>query len=573
HYRLTQLSADSFHLEKGTREDCCMIDTHWGHRAPGSMAVAGENGGILVGMQDFWQRFPSELEAEHLSGDTALCTAWFRSPEAGAMDYRHYDVRSYWLSNYEGFPEPGASADGIATTSHCSVKLTQTVPSEAQFRAFTLHTKKPAVYVADPSVYHEKRAFGIWSLPADNTPELAALEKLLSQAVSFYKTEIENRHWYGLYDYGDVMHSYDDIRHCWKYDFGGCAWQNTELVPTYWLWLYFLRTGREDVFTLAEAMSRHCSETDVYHLGPMKGIGSRHNIRHWGCSCKEPRVSMAGHHRPLFYLTGDRRLGDCLDEVLQAPSSIANLSTFYSDFLTKDPEGKPGKLRIRTGPDWAALVSDWMTGYERYGEEKYRQFVLRGLDGIARAPMQLGSGPSFDFIPETGEMRYCGEFVENIHLTLCMGGPEIFLEAAEALDCPQLLEMAGDYGKLYLMTDAERETAFPGLTSGKRYVMDYVASALAAFTANHRGDPILAARAWQTLMLACPWHHDPDGFVRKPFGQKWDGTVKADTPWIATNYVAQWCLNVILALDLIPSSLPSLDTWRKVAQTDHDIPK
>lgn len=55
--------------------------------------------------------------------------------------------------------------------------------------------------------------------------------------------------------------------HCWRYDMGGFAWQNTELVPTYWLWLYFLRTGREDVFTVAEAMSRHCSEVDFYHFG------------------------------------------------------------------------------------------------------------------------------------------------------------------------------------------------------------------------------------------------------------------------------------------------------------------
>lgn len=30
------------------------------------------------------------------------------------------------------------------------------------------------------------------------------------------------------------MHSYDNIRHCWKYDVGGYAWDNTELVPTYW---------------------------------------------------------------------------------------------------------------------------------------------------------------------------------------------------------------------------------------------------------------------------------------------------------------------------------------------------
>lgn len=108
----------------------------------------------------------------------------------------------------------------------------------------------------------------------------AWLEEQLEKAVSFYIDEIEQRNWFGLFDYGDVMHTYDSIRHCWKYDRGGFAWQNIELVPTLWLRLYFLRTGREDVYTLAEAMSRHCSEVDIYYFGPLKGIGSRHNVRH-----------------------------------------------------------------------------------------------------------------------------------------------------------------------------------------------------------------------------------------------------------------------------------------------------
>ena len=64
------------------------------------------------------------------------------------------------------------------------------------------------------------------------------------------------RSWYGMFNYGDIMHTYDPFRHSWRYDMGGYAWQNTELVPTLWLWLAFMRSGREDIFTMAEAMSR-----------------------------------------------------------------------------------------------------------------------------------------------------------------------------------------------------------------------------------------------------------------------------------------------------------------------------
>ena len=35
-----------------------------------------------------------------------------------------------------------------------------------------------------------------------------------------------------------------------------------------------MRTGREDVFTFAEKLSRHASEVDVYHMGKYKGLGS-----------------------------------------------------------------------------------------------------------------------------------------------------------------------------------------------------------------------------------------------------------------------------------------------------------
>ena len=566
-YQMTQIAHNAYQVQKQTKKECCFLDIESGCHALGTMAVAGEKGGIMIGIRDFWQRFPTGLEVDRLTDKTAYCFAWFYSPQAMAMDYRHYDTRSYQMSNYEGYPEFGASADAIATTNECFVKLTDSVPTNKAFEEFTERTQKPAVYVADPKTYHEKHAFGYWSLPCKNTKEEQKLEHLMEQAVIFYQGEIEKRSWYGIYNYGDLMHSYDEVRHCWKYDFGGCAWQNTELVPTYWLWLYFMRTGREDVFTLAEAMSRHCSETDVYHFGPLKGIGSRHNVRHWGCPCKEPRISMAGHHRPMYYLTGDRRIGDYFEETLSGPESLKNICHYYVN------EGSKTKLQIRTGPDWAAFVSDWMTAYERTLDEEYRKKVINGIEGIKKAPMQLGSGPSFYFDPDTGDMQYRGEFPENIHLTLCLGGPQIWLEAAEALDCEELYQLAADYGKLYLMTAEERELATDGLCKNKRYGMNYVSAGLSAFSAMKKQDNVLAKRAWETLMDASPCHHNSRGFVEETYAVTGSGKDLEDIPWIATNYVSQWCLNVIMALEFIRDWIPSSDEWDEHAAKPHEIPK
>ena len=158
---------------------------------------------------------------------------------------------------------------------------------------------------------------------------------------------------------------------------------------------------------MAEAMSRHCSETDIYHFGPMKGIGSRHNVRHWGCSCKEPRISMAGHHRPMFYLTGDRRLGDVLDEVVSAAESLDNLYFYHDD------KGEFSRPNARTGPDWSSFVSDWMTDYERHLNETSRSKIERGIDDNDITPM----GVKLAALKRYADMVdvFCGNYMEHYY--------------------------------------------------------------------------------------------------------------------------------------------------------------
>lgn len=436
-YFLYQDSADHYRIGKQTKPQCCVLSAAEGRRAHGAMEVCGEDGGILLGIRDFWQKYPSGLEVTNLADDNASCTAWFYSPEAKSFDFRHYDTRSYQMTSYEGFPWFGASPEGIAVTSECTLSVCSSLTAEDELNTFANRVNKPPVYVESPIAYHEKRAFGYWSLPERKTEPEAFLENQLDQLFDFYKNEIEARKWYGLFDYGDVMHTYDPIRHCWRYDMGGFAWQNTELVPTYWLWLYFLRTGREDVFTVAEAMSRHCSEVDFYHFGPMAGIGSRHNVRHWGCSCKEPRVSMAGHHRVYYYLTGDARIGDAKD----ADLSLKNITYFQQ----KDETGP--YVVIRSGPDWTSFLSNWMTQYERTLEPYYLEKIRQGIKDVSKMPFGLASGPSYRY-EENGHLIYEGEDEKspNMHLQICMGGPEVWWELADMLGDETLRKLLSIYG-------------------------------------------------------------------------------------------------------------------------------
>ena len=429
-----------------------MLSAAEGRRAHGAMEVCGENGGVLLGIRDFWQKYPSGLEVTNLADDNASCTAWFYSPEAKSFDFRHYDTRSYQMTSYEGFPWFGASPEGIAVTSECTLSVCSSLTAEDELNTFANRVNKPPVYVESPIAYHEKRAFGYWSLPERKTEPEAFLENQLDQLFDFYKNEIEARKWYGLFDYGDVMHTYDPIRHCWRYDMGGFAWQNTELVPTYWLWLYFLRTGREDVFTVAEAMSRHCSEVDFYHFGPMAGIGSRHNVRHWGCSCKEPRVSMAGHHRVYYYLTGDARIGDAMADAKDADLSLKNITYFQQ----KDETGP--YVVIRSGPDWTSFLSNWMTQYERTLEPYYLEKIRQGIKDVSKMPFGLASGPSYRY-EENGHLIYEGEDEKspNMHLQICMGGPEVWWELADMIGDETLRKLLSVYGGFYYLTPEQKK--------------------------------------------------------------------------------------------------------------------
>lgn len=554
HYHLWQQNAHSYSIIKRTKPECCWLNARQGHRAPGVMAVIGADGGLVLGMRDFWQKYPGGLAADGLGQQTCACTLWFYTPQAEAYDFRHYDTKSYPMTCYEGFKEVRSTAYGIGVTSECRAQLVDTLPDEAALRSFAAVVQKPAVITANSDYYYKKRAFGYWSLPKTSTPALCEMEEQLSTLFDFYKREVDARDWYGLFDYGDVMHSYDPVRHCWRYDVGGFAWHNTELVPTYWLWYYFLRTGREDVFTMAEAMSRHTSEVDVYHFGPLQGLGSRHNVRHWGCSCKEPRIAMAGHHRFMYYLTGDARIGDVMEDVKDADRTLC--ANPHNQIPM--PDGTV-KSNVRSGPDWSSFVSNWMTHYERTLDETYRKKIETGIRDIAATPYGFASGPDYYYDLDTAHLIYHGEIEDtpNQHLQICMGGPQIWLEAADMLEDDTLCTLLQRLGAFYYLPAEEKARLTDGKIKNRPFSNIMLATAVTAYNAGRSRDRALAEKTWQILLDDLKHFTTPNGVVPRSYvpGQPDDGAYQ-ELPGISTGSSAQWSLNTICALEFIPDALP-----------------
>lgn len=548
-YKYMQVTPDSFTVRKRTQSrSCTYIDAGFGRRGKGFMYIGDENGGLAVGMRHFYEKAPSAINASGLTTDEGTITAWIHPDDVLPLDMRHYDTIAHDQTYYEGFPWVGSDPVGVAATNELSVFLYDEPTRSSQLWKDAIEGSNPAILVCSPEYYHDTRVLGEFSLPDRSTPLKSWLEDELDKAVGFYMREVDQRHWYGLFNYGDVMHTYDRIRHCWRYDMGGYAWQNTELVPTLWLWYAFLRSGRGDIFNMAEAMSRHAADVDVYHFGNKKGLGSRHNVIHWGDSCKEPRIAMAGHHRALYYLMGgDFRIGDVFDDVLDADfSTIENdpLGFFYKKEEMKLP------THARSGPDWSTYCSNWYTEWERHGNTKYRDKIQTGIDDLKKAPLKMVSGSNFEYDPETGHLGYIGESAAGgSHLMVCMGGPETWTELVPLLHDKEFKNMLTSYAEFYYLTPEEKRVRARGLINGQGFVYPYMAASLVGYAARETNNRDLAYKVWQVLIHSLAGEYKDEGFDSEIIENYYNREQLEEMFWISTNFTAQWCLNTIVALE------------------------
>jgi hypothetical protein len=557
-YKLVQPNADGFQIQKRTNPQSCWLFAGAGKRASGLVFAGDVSGGLAVALKNFWQSHPASLEVLHATGDSAELRVWVWSPDAPAMDLRHYDTRNHTLdASYEDV-QPGFSiANGIGRTSELTLYPSASVPAKEETSAQARMNAEPPLLVCAPEHYYAVSAFGPWSLPDRTTALKRAVEDQLDGALELYKKEVEQRHWYGFWDYGDVMHAYDAARHVWRYDIGGYAWDNTELGTDMWLWYSFLRTGRADIFRMAEAMTRHTSEVDTYHSGRFAGLGSRHNVRHWGCGAKEARISQAAFRRFHYYLTTDERTGDMMREVVDVDSKIVEIDPMRLASPRTGPIPYPG--RIRGGPDWLACVGNWMTEWERTGNARYRDKILAGMDSIAKMPYGFMTGPNtlYGYDPKTGMLYPLvpdGFGVYN--LQVIQGGAEVAFELNQLIEHPGWQKAFLQYCRL---TGAPKAVVATDMTTGAEGSDGAYAGAgrMAAYAYSKTRNPAFIARAVSQL--------GGGGFQRAAGGPYATRHVAGpdvmnpidEAPGVSTNSTAQNSLTAIQVLELCKDRLPA----------------
>jgi hypothetical protein len=558
-YKLVQASADGFSVQKRVNGESCWLDAAAGHRASGLVFAGDVSGGLAVGLRHFWQSHPRSLEVRNATGTSAELRVWLWSPDAPAMDLRHYDLvngveHAHDLdSSYEDVQTGFSTPHGVARTSEMTLFPSAGVPSKEDTAHQAQLAEEPPLIVATPQHIHAAGVFGIWSLPDRSTSAKRQIEDQLDAAFALYHKEVEQRHWYGFWNYGDVMHQHDGPRHMWRYDIGGFAWDNTELGTDMWLWYSFLRTGRAEIFRMAEAMTRHTGEVDVYHLGRFAGLGSRHNVRHWGCGAKEARISQAAYRRFFYYLTTDERAGDLMRAVVDADYKSLEIDAMRLASPLTAPNPYPA--RVRGGPDWLAFVGSWMTEWERTGEPKYRDKIIAGMDSIAKMPYGFMTGPNqlYGYDPATGKLYPMVEDgFGHYNLTVIMGGAEVIFELNELIDHPGWKKAWLQYCRLM---SASKDVVARDMTSGTEGADARFADPgrLAGYVYVQTKEAAFASKAWsgvtggrqRPLTYATTAIKGPEAL--NPIDE---------VTGISTNSVSQNCLQAIEVLAMCGDRMP-----------------
>jgi hypothetical protein len=555
-FSLAQLAPDGFLLKKRLRSGRAWIDANAGARANGLLYAGGASGGVALGLKDFWQRAPVQLDVRGAASAMAEVTAWMYSPSAPAMDMRSYraedgmDTHEKQIAGlnitYEDYEAGWDSATGVARTSELQLWVLGATPSHQELSGMAEQSARPARLVLAPQRIHQCGVFGDWDPVDTSSPARKLIEERLSLQLEQYLRETEQHRWYGFWSYGDVMHAYDSDRHMWRYDIGGYAWDNSELSTDLWLWYSYLRTGRADLFRYAEAMTRHTGEVDVYHLGPFKGFGTRHGVQHWSDSSKQPRVSNAAYRRIYYFLTADERVGDLMRELLDSDKDLRKVDIARK--LPKAPGARQdGHVAASFGTVWGSLVSAWLAEWERTGDTRWRDKIVNGMQSIAALPRQwFAAGAPYDH--RTGRFLGPGDKASFSNLNGVFGVVEMNSELLSLVDVPAYRKAWLQYCRTYNAPKEEIVALF-GRDPGGRAMSD-TNSRMTAYAAYHEGDRALSLRAWREF-FASDWlergnarhavRHIDGPAVLRPIHEQ---------PGISTNASAQWGLAAIQHLAL-----------------------
>jgi hypothetical protein len=213
-------------------------------RAAGWVDVNDGTRGVTVGIRNFIEEFPKEIEVDPATG---VVTAYLWSPKAGPMSFQRMDQRR------DG-DMVGNFATGLTKTSEMVYHFYDKMPDESSRKqALNVALNPPNAHVA-PEWYSKSGAFGNFA-PANN--RFAAFERGLSYKFDWLLFNQQWEPWYGMFYYGDMMTNF--YRDDWN------MWGVNEPAQDFMWWLQYMRTGDRKYYLQAQNMSRFSMDVGNIH--------------------------------------------------------------------------------------------------------------------------------------------------------------------------------------------------------------------------------------------------------------------------------------------------------------------
>ena len=431
--RLVQAGSTFFRLDKRTGPSGSWVKIREGQKAQGWAHVGAPAGGVTGSMRYLWQEYPRTLAVDAHAG---TLTFGLVPSETEALDFRRYSPTLLGSTTYEAgegaFPAQSHGATGIAKSNELMVHFHAAGYDRLEAARAGLFWSCPARLIPDPEAF---AASGVAGRLAVKPPAgCEAGEAHVRELADFVLAERAARGWYGLMNFGDMMQTYYGDRRQWAFDDGGHGWVNTESMPDLGLWLMALRYGRPDWLEGAIAMTRHNRDVDMYHRGNFKGVGSRHNVNHWGCKDKEWRISMPFVKRFHDYMTGDPWTREVILETVAVYQAYDRTSG--------------------SAPSMTSALTGLMVKAEMTGAAQDHEVVTRAMDVYARAvgeDRQLAKSVHINLATGEGEpVAGSGNLMGTYFFLLTFGGQHTLVELAETYGHEALTNALARHAELYL---------------------------------------------------------------------------------------------------------------------------
>lgn len=277
-------------------------------RAKGWLDISDGSKGVSVGIKNFLQEYPKELEIDPKT-NTVNAYIWPASIDPMSFERKDTKLDGEMLANF---------AQGIAKTTEF-IYYFHTAEKIEDIEKTMDYVLDPPIAHASPNWYTDSKVYGNMA-PYSN--KFSEFENALQYKYDWMAFNQEWESWLGMFDYGDYKTYYFNDE--WY------MWNNNEPTVDFSLWTNFMRTGNPKYFHMAQSTSKHTMDVDNIHwprkrvyLGeineaddfwnyldepestPYLGVGLRHASEHWN-AILSAHVWIQGWIAS-YYITGDQR--------------------------------------------------------------------------------------------------------------------------------------------------------------------------------------------------------------------------------------------------------------------------